>query len=166
MKSFRHGIAIMICTMLAVTAADSASSASSAPGAAPQPGGRDKCPVCGMFVAKYPEWTASLTFKDGRSEFFDGAKDLLRYYHGLIRYAPGRQQADIREMRVKDYYSQVSIDARSAWYVVGGDVLGPMGREAVPFGKQADARTFLADHHGRKVLRFADMTPEILKGLE
>ena len=135
--------------------------------AAPQlPGAKDKCPVCGMFVAKYPEWVASLTFKDGKIELFDGVKDLLRYYHGLPRYAPKRRQADIREMRVKDYYSLAPVDAVSAWYVIGSDVLGPMGKEAVPFAMEAEARSFLTDHRGTKVLRFSGMTPEIVKGLE
>lgn len=135
-------------------------------GSALQPGARDKCPVCGMFVAKYPEWTASLTFKDGKTEFFDGVKDMFRFYHGLKRYAPRRQLADIREMRVKDYYSLAYVDAAGAWYVIGSDVLGPMGKEAVPFGKEADARSFFTDHHGSQILRFSGMTPEISKGLE
>lgn len=137
-----------------------------APAAQPQPGPRDKCPVCGMFVAKYPEWTASLTFRDGKSEFFDGVKDMMRFYQGLTRYAPRRNQSEIREMRVKDYYSLASVDARSAWYVIGSDVLGPMGKEAVPFAKEADARSFLVDHRGTRVLRFTDLTPTLIKGLE
>jgi copper chaperone NosL len=135
--------------------------------AAPQqPGARDKCPVCGMFVAKYPEWTASLTFKDGRTEFFDGVKDLFRFYHGMSRYAPRRNPAEIREMRIKDYYTLATEDARSAWYVIGSDVLGPMGREAVPFAREADARSFLKDHLGTKILRFSDLNHSIIKMLE
>jgi len=151
--------AVMACLLLLLPVATLA-------GAAPQPGVKDKCPVCGMFVVKYPEWTASLTFKDGRTEFFDGVKDMLRFHHGLKRYAPGRQPADIREMRVKDYYSLASVDAASAWYVIGSDVLGPMGKEAVPFGKESDARSFLTDHHGTKILRYSGITAEIIKGLE
>ena len=133
---------------------------------APQPGARDKCPVCGMFVAKYPDWTAVLTLKDGKTEFFDGVKDMLRYYHSLTRSAPKLRQEDIRGMRVKDYYSLDSVDATSAWYVIGSDVLGPMGKEVVPFAKEANARSFFADHRGIRILRFSGMTPEVIKGLE
>jgi nitrous oxide reductase accessory protein NosL len=119
-----------------------------------------------MFVAKYPEWSASLTFRDGKSEFFDGVKDLFRYYQGLSRYAPRRKPAEIREILVKDYYSLAAVDARSAWYVIGSDVLGPMGREAVPFAREADAGSFLKDHRGTRILRFNDLTPTVIKGLE
>ena len=58
------------------------------------------------------------------------------------------------------------LDARRAWFVLGGDVHGPMGKELVPFGKEADALEFLADHRGTRVLRFAEVTGEVLKGLE
>ncbi len=42
-----------------------------------RPGPKDKCPVCGMFVSRYPDWIASMRFKDGSSAFFDGPKDLF-----------------------------------------------------------------------------------------
>ena len=31
----------------------------------PAPGPRDICQVCGMFVAKYPDWIATILFADG-----------------------------------------------------------------------------------------------------
>ncbi|NVN92813.1 MAG: nitrous oxide reductase accessory protein NosL [Desulfuromonadales bacterium] len=151
-------LALSVCILLSLPCP--------APAASPQPGTRDKCPVCGMFVAKYPEWSTSLTFKDGTTEFFDGAKDLFRFYQGVARYAPRRTPAEIRDIRVKDYYTLAAIDARSAWYVIGSDVMGPMGREAVAFAREADARSFFKDHHGSKILRFSEVTPTIVKGLE
>ncbi|MBI2354991.1 MAG: nitrous oxide reductase accessory protein NosL [Deltaproteobacteria bacterium] len=154
-----RSLRLVFCLLLLLSCAATA-------GSVPQPGPKDKCPVCGMFVARYPEWSASLTFNDGRSEFFDGVKDMLRFYHGLKRYAPRRRPAEIREMQVKDYYSLAFVDAASAWYVIGSDVLGPMGKEAVPFRGESDARSFLKDHHGTRILRFPELTPVIIKGLE
>lgn len=40
---------------------------------------RDKCPVCGMFVYKYPKWVAVIEFWDGSSHFYDGAKDMFKH---------------------------------------------------------------------------------------
>ena len=45
-----------------------------------QPSKKDKCPVCGMFVYKYPDWVGEIIFKDGSIAFFDGAKDLFKFY--------------------------------------------------------------------------------------
>ena len=37
----------------------------------PAPGARDTCPVCGMFVARYPEWVATVLWQDGHAAHFD-----------------------------------------------------------------------------------------------
>jgi copper chaperone NosL len=48
----------------------------------PKPTAKDKCPVCGMFIFKYPDWTSAVIFKDGSRAFFDGPKDMFnRDYH-------------------------------------------------------------------------------------
>ena len=39
---------------------------------------------------------------------------------------------------VTDYYAVEPIAARDAWYVVGSDVLGPMGHELVPLATEAE----------------------------
>lgn len=124
------------------------------------PGPRDLCPVCGMVVAKYPNWVASVTWKGGQVHFFDGAKDLFKYLFDLPRYAPGRRE-DIAGITVTEYYDLRRIDAHQAWFVIGSDVLGPMGHELVPFASQADAEEFLRDHHGRRILRFAEVKADL-----
>lgn len=129
--------------------------------APPAPSAKAKCPVCGMFVGKYPDWMGAVRFKDGTWSYFDGPKDLFNH---LLR--PGRSVAEAPTILVKDYYSLGFVDARSAVFVVGSTVTGPMGRELVPFAKEADARGFLKDHGGQRLLRFAEITPQVLKGLE
>jgi copper chaperone NosL len=125
-----------------------------------------KCPVCGMFVARYPDWAGSIRFRDGATVYFDGPKDLFTCYLAVGKYAPGRDRSDIAALSVKDYYALTVIDARKAFYVIGSDVRGPMGKELVPFAKGDDARGFLNDHRGKRVLRFGEITPETLKALE
>lgn len=124
----------------------------------PAPGPRDTCPVCGMFVAPYRMWVATVLWRDGKAVHFDGAKDFFKYLGDLRKYEPQRQRADITAMGVTDYYATDRIDAQQAWYVIGSDVLGPMGHELVPHDSEADAREFMADHKGRRILRFAEVT--------
>lgn len=137
-----------------------------AAGEIPAPGSRDKCPVCGMFVAKYPDWTAALRFRNGTVVHFDGCKDLFAYYLNLRRYNPAMGPDSVAEIRVKDYYGLRQIDGRQAFYVIGSDVYGPMGKELIPFEKGGDAGGFLADHKGKRVVRFNEITPALLKMLE
>ena len=133
---------------------------------AQKPGKGDKCPVCGMFVAKYPDFAAQVQFRDGRTVHFDGPKDLFKYYQNIPRYSPGLKQADIAVILVTSYYTLAPIDALTAWFVTGSDVYGPMGRELVPFEKEAEARDFLKDHKGKGLLRFGGITPAVVRGLD
>jgi copper chaperone NosL len=133
---------------------------------APKPAARDKCPVCGMFVAKYPDWLAAIHLRDGSHVFFDGAKDMFKYLHDLKKYDPGRKPEDIQVVLVRDYYDLSWVDARKSWYVLGSDVYGPMGRELIPLEREADAREFMKDHKGVRIVRFSEATPEVIKALD
>lgn len=126
----------------------------------------DKCPVCGMFVAKYPDWVAQAIYRDGSYAVFDGAKDLFKYLFNLPTYAPTKRAADIAALYVTEYYSLTLVDGRAAWYVIGSDVLGPMGRELVPLAGEKEARQFMVDHKGKRLLRFTEVTADALKGLD
>lgn len=137
-----------------------------APAAASAPSPKDKCPVCGMFVAKYPDWTAMAQTRDRLTYYYDGPKDLFTHYFNAGRYTPGRQQNDLTVLSVKEYYSLKMIDARGAFYVIGSDVYGPMGAELIPFTSQKDAASFMNDHKGKRVLRFKEITPQLLNSLK
>jgi len=143
----------------------------SGPGAAtdidvPDPQLRDTCPVCGMLVARYPAWIATVLYEDGHADHFDGAKDLFKYLFDLPRFAPGRSADGISAIGVTEYYGLTRIDAHAAWYVIGSDVLGPMGHELVPLESEADAREFKDDHQGTRILRFDEVSPELLERLD
>ncbi len=128
----------------------------------PKPGPKDLCPVCGMIVSKYPNWVALVTWKDGHSHFFDGAKDMFKFLHDLGKFAPAHRKEDISGIFVTDYYNLAHLDARQAFYVIGSDVLGPMGHELVPLASKIDADDFLKDHKGKKLLSFDQVSPALV----
>lgn len=132
----------------------------------PPPGPRDTCPVCGMFVAKYPDWVATLLWDDGEAVHFDGAKDFFKYLADLGRYAPGRTPDQIAGMGVTEYYGVSLVAAEAAHYVIGSDVYGPMGHELVPLASAVDAADFMRDHAGKRLLTFAEVDAELLAGLD
>jgi len=123
-----------------------------------------RCPVCGMFVAKYEVWVTRIEENPGVFLDFDGVKDLAAYYFKPGLYGGKELKAD-SHIWVKDYYSLKWLDGREAYYVYGSDVNGPMGLELVPFATRAGAEAFLTDHHGKKVLAFADITPTLVDEL-
>jgi copper chaperone NosL len=132
----------------------------------PKPGAMDTCPVCGMLVSKYPNWVATVVYRDGHAHHFDGAKDMFKYLHDLPKYAAGHDAKDIAAIGVTEFYGLTRIDARSALYVIGSDVLGPMGHELVPLATRADAEDFLKDHKGRRILTFREVTADLPEKLD
>lgn len=126
----------------------------------------DRCPVCGMYVAKYPAFLAQILFKDGSYAVFDGAKDLFKYYFNMSRYEKKRDVRDIEIIYVTDYYNLKMIDAKKAFFVKGGNVFGPMGKELIPFETEEDVNEFMVDHSGEVILKFDQVTTEIIKSLE
>lgn len=126
----------------------------------------DRCPVCGMFVYKYPKWVAQIVFKDGASYFYDGAKDMFKHYFEVAKYTPGKLASDITHIYVTDYYEVQLIEAKTAYYVLGSNILGPMGHELLPFKDQESAQEFLEDHRGESIVRFSQITLPLVMSLD
>lgn len=119
-----------------------------------------------MFVAKYPDWVAEIIFPGGDVVFFDGAKDLFKYYFKMGKYDSQRSLEEIAAIFVTEYYDLKLIDAHKAFYVVGSNVYGPMGHELIPFASSADAKEFMKDHQGKKIVRFKEISPKLIAPLD
>lgn len=124
----------------------------------PKPTEKDKCPVCGMFVYKYSDWVVSAMTKDGAWLHFDGAKDFFKHYLA--------NKSAIEHAYVTEYYGLTMIDAKGAFFVVGSKVYGPMGHELIPFASRKDAEEFMADHDGKAILSFDEITDKTIEELK
>jgi len=111
----------------------------------------EKCPVCGMFLYKYPTWIARINYTNG-SFAFDGNKDMMKYYF--------EHKEDIKEILVQDYYTQNTLEAREAFFVLGSDVYGPMGNELIAFRDMKSAKRFMFDHRAKEIFSFEELTPQ------
>ena len=121
-----------------------------------------KCPVCGMFVYKYPKWATHMVVS-GKDYYFDGVKDMLKYYFFDSDFKYDREK--ISKVEVRDFYTLESIKATEAFYVMGSKVYGPMGNELIPFKTQKEAKNFIADHSG-ELVEFSKVTPEMVISLD
>ncbi len=121
-----------------------------------------KCPVCGMFVSKYPKWAAIMVI-DNKHKYFDGVKDMMKYYFFDADFPYDR--AKIKKMKVTNYYTLKAIDAKRAYYVYDSKVYGPMGRELIPFSTKKEALNFIRDHGG-ELMRFNQITPKLVMALD
>ncbi|NKQ40826.1 MAG: hypothetical protein HF962_04570 [Sulfurovum sp.] len=122
-----------------------------------------KCPVCGMFVYKYPKWAAMIEV-DGKKHYFDGVKDMMKFYIFDVDFPYDRTK--ISKMEVTDFYTLDAIPANDAWYVYDSLFYGPMGRELISFVDKPSAEEFSRDNSGKEILRFKDITPKKVMALD
>ncbi len=121
-----------------------------------------KCPVCGMFISKYPKW-AALIVVNNKDYYFDGVKDMMKFYFFDANFPYDRSK--IQKMKVTNYYTLKAIDAKSAFYVYDSKQYGPMGRELIAFSSKSEALNFIKDHGGR-LMRFNEITPKLVMALD
>jgi nitrous oxide reductase accessory protein NosL len=131
---------------------------------------KDKCPVCGMFIYKYPNWASFIYYKDGdklKYVAFDCVKDMMKFYFEPSKWGDYKGiKSKITKIIVRDYYTLKPILAKNAWYVIGSDVYSPMGNDLIPFETKKAAKNFMIDHKGKKILRFNEITKSIVYELD
>ena len=116
-----------------------------------------RCPVCGKFPARSPDWAAQVIFANGDAQFFDSPLSLFMYLSDVARYSPGRSADEIVARYVTDVSSKSWTDARSAFYVHGSSAKGPMRAGNLPAFASKKAALQFAAQRGGTVLAYADV---------
>lgn len=110
-----------------------------------------RCPVCGMYPARMPEWAAQLILANGDAFFFDSPLNLFIFLRkrGLT---PALSPAAVPAAYVRDADTGDWIGATEATYVAGSKALGPMrSGNYPPFRTPAQASAFAARRGGKVV---------------
>lgn len=151
---------------LGVAAALMVSSCSNKEAEAPRPVEltRDRaCSVCGMIIMDFPGAKGQIHYRNGKADAFCCTLDMFLFYLQPDR-PPHISAIFVNDMgkadpdRPRDHW----IDATRAFYVYGGDVMGPMGEALVPFPDRRQAEAYVGRNGGR-IVRFDEVTPEMLR---
>ncbi len=121
------------------------------------PGEQDRCPVCAMVPAKRPKSAAAVELKDGTTYYFCGTGCMIRSWRHPEVYL-GTTTDQLGRPVVQEYFDGQPIDARSATWVAGSDVIGPMGPALVPLKSPEDAATFEERHGGEHRFALEELT--------
>lgn len=124
-----------------------------------------RCPVCGMYPARFPRWAAQTVFKDGASHYFDSPVDLIAFLQQIERFNKRYTQEDITVSYVTDFETGLWIEVGKAFFVQGSTALGPMRTADLPaFSTRQSADAFTRKRNG-KVLTFMQVTPELIQSM-
>ena len=122
------------------------------------------CGKCGMYPAKYPQWQSQIIFNDGSMTPFDGCKCMFNFMSSMDKFDKAHTKNDVAAVWVKDFSNSTWIDGTEAHFVVGSKMMGPMGKELIPFADHAAAMKFHQEQGGNMMM-YTDITPEVLKSL-
>lgn len=121
------------------------------------------CALDGMLLMDFPGPKGQIRYDDGETDFFCDTMEMFSVY---LQPEQRRRVAGIftQDMGQADWQAPRGhwIDARGAYYVLGGNMFGSMGPTLASFGRLDDAQAF-AKKHGGKVLRFNQVTLEMVR---
>ncbi len=124
-----------------------------------------RCPVCGMYPYRTPQWTAQIVFNDQSASSFDSPVDLFRFLGNMALFDKQHKAADIGAIYVADYNTKTLSDAKKAFFVLGSKALGPMNDANLPAFATRDAADAFVKAQGGKVLAFGEVTRDVIKSL-
>lgn len=125
-----------------------------------------RCPVCGMYPARYPRWAAQVIYRDGDAHFFDSPLSYFLFLQAVERHARGRSGADIAARYVSDHGEGGWIDPAGAHFVHGSDATGPMRAGNLPAFARREAAEAFAARHGGRVIVAAEVDAALLRTLD
>jgi copper chaperone NosL len=111
-----------------------------------------RCPVCGMYPARYPKFNCQIVFEDGSYEAFDNSIGLLVYLH-----FPDKTNIKLKPVAgiyFKDYLKEGWLEADRAFFVTGSDIRGPMGVQFLPVDSEQAAEELKKQAKGKDIIHF------------
>ncbi|MCG6552900.1 MAG: nitrous oxide reductase accessory protein NosL [Candidatus Magnetominusculus sp. LBB02] len=118
------------------------------------------CAVCGMILVDFPGAKGQVLYTDGKYDVFCGTTDMFTF---LFQPDSPKNIAAIFTNDMGDANWKTRwIDAKKAYYVYDTKKSGAMADPFQPFQQEEKARNFTA-LYGGEVLRFDNITPEMLK---
>lgn len=116
-----------------------------------------RCKHCGMKIDPSSAWRAELVAADGTTSSFDTPRCALSSWRS------GKSEA--RSLRVQEYYERRWRSAEELRFVIGGDVVGPMGPDFVPVDPTR-VNKFIQDHGADRALRLDEITTDVFKAMK
>lgn len=116
-----------------------------------------RCNHCGMRIDPTSAWRAELIGPNSTTSTFDTP------WCALTSWRSGRTRAT--SIRVQDYYDRRWRSGEELRFVVGGDVVGPMGPDLVPVDPSR-ATKFIQDHGADRALRLDEVTSDVLAAVK
>jgi len=121
-----------------------------------EPTSENRCLVCGMYPARFPKHRAQVSMADGSHQHFCSNQCLVHFMADQKKYLKIPEK--VKSIWVTVYPDGGYEYAMGLYYLVGSNIMGPMGKEALPYRLKSDADS-AAEEHGGSVIHFRALNP-------
>jgi copper chaperone NosL len=126
-----------------------------------EPTEKDSCTVCGMYPAKYPKHKCQIWAMNGSTLHFCSTQCMVNFNAEPAKYV--KEPSKTKMAWVTLFSDGMYESAFGAYYVVGTEIQGPMGKEAFPFKLKENAEDYVTANGG-KIVNFPELTPALVMG--
>lgn len=116
----------------------------------------DRCPVCAMRPIRYPRFAAAIELQEGITYYFCSPGCMLNAWLHPDIFLDAKP-AQLKRPIAQEYLNGQALDARTAIWVSGSDVIGPMGPALVPLKNATHLDAFRRRHGARTVFRLDEL---------
>lgn len=122
---------------------------------------QELCPIKGVSIEKYKDWLGYVEFDDGHIVAVSSPKYTFSYY-----FLEEKSNKKMKAIYLTDYKTKKIIDAKSAFYVFGSNLMSIGGDDIIPFLKEEDSKNFFDKSNGKKIFRYERMTENFINYLD
>ncbi len=115
--------------------------------------------MCSLKPYENPRWISEIELSNEKKLHFVSVKCMMLFYYKNAKWDDlglHGVKNPIKKLKVQDYDSSKVVDAKKAFYVYGGHIMGPKGDDLVPFETEKDAINFMKKNGGHKILTWKD----------
>jgi len=124
-----------------------------------EPTAESRCTVCGMYPVRYPEHRCQVITGDAETLHFCSSQCLIGFLAKPKKYLS--KGVKTKSVWVRIPQEQSYEYANGLYYLVGSELMGPMGKEAIPYRSRAMAEA-ASKKHGGQIVKFKTLTPRLI----
>ena len=124
---------------------------------------QEVCPIKNVDIDKHKDWAGYVELKDGSIVALSSSKYTFAY---MLIVQKREGQDSVKNIYVTDYKSKKLIDAKTAYYVFGSNIMSVGGDDLIPFSLESDAKEFFKVNNGKQIYRFDRMTENFINYLD
>lgn len=124
---------------------------------------QEVCPIKSVSIENHKDWIGIVEGKDGNLVALSSPKYTFAY-ELLQKKREGEDS--VKNIYVTDFKTKKLIDAKTAFYVFGSNIMSIGGDDVIPFALESDAKEFFDKNHGRQIYKYDRMNENFINYLD